>query len=500
MKRYWKALGWAAACWLMSAQAQAQSPDAVTSVFQPAAQQVAYTKLGADCVAPACGAPACEAGCGSAGCGEAGCGSAGCCNSGCNSGCCGNGCCSNSWFGCCNHGDPYQLFKFSPCRQKNGWKAGGWIIQTYTWNPSNPNNGFNGPVTWTDRSNQYQLSEAWMYFEKATDTGGCGFDIGGRVDGFFGSNSRFVTETGMETSGTGSGNPHWDTSRFYGFSLPNAYIETAYNNLKIKWGRFVSPIGYMTVGQGLNVFNTIPYTYQYGEPFTHTGALATWTASDKLVLGAGITKGWDNFDNQFNPHVGYLGTATYTNDNGTSFAWVGLTGPEASFSPTAANQNGFNGFSNRYYQSLVMTKPLTEKTTWVMQSDYGQQWNATATGNHARWYGLNNYLIYKHNDCWTWAANFEWWRDEEGFRTVTVGGPTGSGALRTAGLGGYAGNFYQVTMGPAWRPTANLMIRPNARYDWYGGDTGINPAFNLPFQDNKSSQQFILGTDVMVTF
>ena len=37
----------------------------------------------------------------------------------------------------------------------------GWLNQSYTWNPQNPPNGFNGPVTWTDRSNSYELNQAY---------------------------------------------------------------------------------------------------------------------------------------------------------------------------------------------------------------------------------------------------------------------------------------------------------------------------------------------------
>lgn len=516
MKRSLRALAWAAACWLLSAQAQAQSPSA-TGAYQPATQQVSYLANSGACTEAACDAaagPSCagDASCGmfdpSCGFGEPGCGNA------CGGGCCNNSCCRGSRIGgffdrispCCEHGDPWSLIKFNECRTQKGWKAGGWINQGFAWNPSNPANKFNGPVTWNDRSNEYQLTEAWMFVEKATDTGGCGWDIGGRIDTFFGSSARFVTETGWEVRGNNTFNPNTFTSKLYGLSTPNAYTEVAYNKLKVKIGRFVSPVGYMTVGTPLNIFTTLPYTYQYGEPFTHTGALATWNASDKLILGAGIHHGWDNFNSQFNPHLGYIGTSTYTFDSKSTLAWVGVISPEASFSPTSSGFNGVNGFSGRYFQTLVYTRPMTEKLTYVGQSDFGIQYNATATGDHARWYGLNQYLIYKVNDCWTWAIGGEWFRDEEGFRTVTVGAlQPGTNSYRTAPLGGYAGNFYQTTMGPAWRPNPNVMIRSNLRFDWYSGPASAGTSPNgtpapLPFDDNSSRNQGLWINDLTLFF
>jgi hypothetical protein len=504
MKRSLRALAWAAACWLMSAQAQAESPNTAIRPVSYNLAAGACTDATCDAAAPGCAGeascaadPSCKYFDPSCAVGEATCGSGGCCSNSCNF--------FDRISPCCEHGDPWSLIKFSKCRQDRGWKAGGWVNGSFAWNPSNPANKFNGPVTWNDRSNEGHLNEAWLFVEKATNTGGCGWDIGGRVDTFYGSNARFVTETGREVRGNNTFAPNWFTSKLYGVSLPNAYVETAYNNLKVKWGSFVSPVGYMTVGTPLNIFTTLPYTYQYGEPFTHTGALATWTASDKWTLGGGVIRGWDNFNGQFNPHLGYLGTTTRTFDNGNTLAWVGVLSPEASFSPTSSGFNGANGFSTRYFQTLVYTRLLTEKLTHVIQSDFGMQYNATATGDHARWYGLNQYLIYKANDCWSWAIGGEWFRDEEGFRTVTVGAPTNTGSFRTAPLGGYAGNFWQTTMGPAWRPNPNLMIRSNLRFDYYGGPASAGTAPGgapapLPFDDNSSRSQSLWINDITFFF
>ena len=86
--------------------------------------------------------------------------------------------------------------------------SGGWLAQGYTWNPYRPVDKFNGPMTWMDRANEYQLNELYWYFGKAADTGGCGFDYGYRVDLLYGTNYRWDTAAGLETD--------WNSGQFYG--------------------------------------------------------------------------------------------------------------------------------------------------------------------------------------------------------------------------------------------------------------------------------------------
>ena len=376
-----------------------------------------------------------------------------------------------------------------------GWKLGGNLAQSYTMNFNNPSNRFNGPVTWTDRANDYELNQFWLYAEKATDTSKKDWDFGGRADVLYGTNARLTTESGLET-------PHLDGPGIYGLAIPQFYAEMAYKKLKVKVGHFISPIGYFTVDTTQNFFSTIPYTYQWGEPFTHTGAMATYQFTDEFVVSSGLIRGWDNFAGG-NHQLGNLTTWAYTFKDKSNLAQVIVASQEP---------NAFNQYTQRYYQSLVYTKPIDDNWTWVSQSDFGTQRNATVNGKQANWYGYNNYLYYKVNDKWTWGANFEWWRDEEGYRVASflpssfpsgiTGAPTGVPASVLPG--GYAGNFYQTTVGPRWYPTGkpNFFIRPNFRYDWYSGqfDTTVNPGGVKPYGDGNKNSQALFITDVCITF
>lgn len=376
------------------------------------------------------------------------------------------------------------------CFKSHNVKIYGNLVQSMTFNFQGPRDKFNGPVTWTDRSNEYQMNQLWIGMEKATDTSKNDWDWGGRIDMNYGTSSRLFTESGFE--------PHnYYGQAFYGLAFPNAYGEVAYKKLKVKIGRFVSPIGYFTVNTVDNFFNTIPYTYQWGEPFTHTGIWASYAANDNFLVTGGVIRGWDNFDNS-NPHLGYLGTWGYTWQDKSNLTHVIIYSlePNANFD-----------FTPRYYQSLVYSKPITEKWVYVGQSDLGVQKNALASGKTAYWYGLNQYLYYAFSEKLTFGLNFEWWRDEEGYRVAGFlpsnlpSGITSDARGWSPNHFGYDGNFYQITIGPKWFPTAskNVFIRPNFRFDWFQGSVN-NPDGLKPYDDGGKNYQTLFVTDVVLLF
>jgi len=213
--------------------------------------------------------------------------------------------------------------------------------------------------------------------------------------------------------------------------------------------------------------------------------------------------------------LGYVGSWAYTFADKSNLAHVVFLSQE----PTAnIAVPGHAVFTQRYYQSLVYTKPINDNWTYVGQTDFGTQRDATfLNGKRANWYGVNQYLYYKINDKWTWGGNFEWWRDEEGYRVASFLPGPGPNHMAPSGItgnmngvpanalpGGYAGNFFQTTVGPRWYPTGkpNFFVRPNFRYDWYSGgfDTNVNPGMLKPYSDGAKNQQALFVTDVCIIF
>lgn len=379
--------------------------------------------------------------------------------------------CDSCYSDCCSD-EPWTLFDCE-CLDCHGITIGGWIAQSFAWNPDDPANRFNGPVTFLDRSNEYQMNQLYLTLAKDADTGGCGFAAGGRIDLLYGTDWRFTPALGLELNTDGTRNWNQD-HRFYGLAMPQAYAEFAYNDLSVKVGHFYTIIGYEVVTAPDNFFATHAYTMQYGEPFTHTGALATYALSDNVSVMGGITRGWDNWEDT-NDDLDFLGGVTLSNDNGGSVAFAITTGDY-----DAA------GDLNRTMYSIVLSQEVGD-WTGVLQHDRGWDDEGVSATQDAEWYGLNGYLFYTINDCWSAGTRVEWFRDDDGVRVFS----------QSTDSTGFAGNFYEISAGLNWRPNANVLIRPECRWDWY---EGITPGGQRPYDDGTDSSQFLLATDVIVTY
>jgi hypothetical protein len=175
----------------------------------------------------------------------------------------------------------------------SGIKVGGWLSQGFTWNPDRPDNRFNFPMTFNDRSNEYQLNQLYFFAEKPVKTDGCSWDCGGRIDVLLGTDYYFTTSTGWETNDDGTQN--WNSedgprrqfgdARMYGIAVPQLYAEVYApigHGWDIKLGHFYTPMGYETVTSTGNFFYSHAYTHQYFEPFTHWGVMGTTNCTDSL--------------------------------------------------------------------------------------------------------------------------------------------------------------------------------------------------------------------------
>jgi Putative beta-barrel porin-2, OmpL-like. bbp2 len=378
---------------------------------------------------------------------------------------------------------------FNCCRIKNcGASLTGWVNGGIMLNGDNPDSHFNGPTTFTDRD-EGQLDQLYMVYEKTAEANNCGLFIGGRVDYFWGNDYYFTTSAGLDGSRRGNVARWNDDDTFrYGSSLPQAYAEVDYNDLKIKLGHFYTPIGYETVPAKDNFFVTHSYTMQYGEPFSHTGLLATKPINDNLTWSAGIVEGWNTFD--ADTRAAFLGGLTYTVKDKSTLTFMLTTGDDST-----VNLPGINPVANRTMYSLVWNATLNSRLTYVAQHDLGvQQDAATLQGTDtAEWYGLNQYLFYKLNCKWTAGVRFEWFRDDDGFNVTGLrpGNPL---------VGNFfAGNFYETAIGLNYKPNGNFTIRPEVRYDsFHPGNAQVGS--QNPFDDNNSQHQFLYGIDAIVQF
>ncbi len=278
-----------------------------------------------------------------------------------------------------------------PCFfQQHNIDMGGWIEQGITFNNLRPADRFNGPNLTNDRDREYQLNQAWLYFNRPTNTDGCGWDLGGRVDVDYGTDWRFGQCFGLE-------NRFDDPNSFYGLVLPQFYMEVAVNDLTVKMGHFATFTSYEVVPAPMNFFYSHSYLMSgYFDPVLVTGLQADYNLGHGWKASGGINRGWQEFEDPTNTW-NFLGGLKWTSDSKKqTLSVMADTGP----------QLGFTGLHERDSCYIVYTNQFTEKLQYATQIDVGQEKNGSfvTPGQNANWYGLEEVLIYKLNPKWSAGA------------------------------------------------------------------------------------------------
>lgn len=400
---------------------------------------------------------------------------------------------------CCNFLDQFLLNNspIYPSMSSQRIRMGGWLDQGFTGNPQKPANKSNLPVTFNDRSNEYQMNQLYLFMERPVDFGGDEMDWGFRGDLLYGTDYFYTTATGLETNTDGSA--HWnssngprtnggDTYAMYGLAMPQLYAELYIpwlSGVSVKAGHFYTPIGYEKVTAPDNFFYSHSYTMQYGEPFTHTGVLATFQVSDQLQLLAGVARGWDAWEDP-DDDAELLAGIGWTSSNEETSVNVALSSGD--------QDNNASATANRTIISFVLSHEFSDCLTYVFQSDFGIQDNGRINNQFqvvpAKWYSINQYLYYDVSETLAWGARFEWFRDQDFSRVLQLPAPIAEG-----------GNYFELTVGANWRPHPCVTVRPELRFDW--SDTrSTSPFLNVqgPYRGFQEDYQVLLGGDVIIRF
>lgn len=299
-----------------------------------------------------------------------------------------------------------------------------------------------GGAAFNNRPHNLALHQQWLYAEKVAD-GSNGWDWGFRADFMYGIDAD-------DTQAFGNNPGNWDFENgwdrgSYGFAMPQLYGEIAFGDWSIIAGHFYTLLGYEVVTAPDNFFYSHAFTMYNSEAFTHTGMLATYQASDNVEVYAGWTLGWDTGFNQRNGGSSFLGGIS-----------VGLTDDlTATFITTIGN---FGDIGDGYSHSIVLDWALTDRINYVFQSD-------VLRADVYDTVGLNQYLFYTINDCWKVGGRAEWWKED--------------------GI-----SMHALTAGVNYRPTQNLVLRPEIRYQWAPSDAN-------PLDTNRKA---IFGVDAILTY
>jgi len=345
--------------------------------------------------------------------------------------------------------DPWKLFS----QPIAGFNVGGWTSVGY--------HAYANPFSFNTYPKRLQLGQQWFYAEKVAD-GSNGLGLGGRVDYLYGTDAPDTQSFGIANNHWDNG---WDNGAQYGHALPQAYAEVAYGDMSVKLGHFFTIVGNEVVAATGNFFYSRQFTFYNAEPFTHTGALTTYKVSDDTQLFNGYVMGWDSgFEDNGDAYIG--GVKTKVNDRWT-FLWNSVLG-------RFGEAKSFNAGERGGIQNVMLIGSLTDKLTYISQTDYLYTQNASGiTARNS--FGNINYLIYQLNDRWALGQRFEWFN------------------FSGSGFGGAQNDdLYNYTAGVNYRAHANLLFRPEVRWVWDKNRYGFN-------EDNAGSQA-ALGGDVVFTF
>ena len=370
-------------------------------------------------------------------------GMAGDCVGGCEDGC--------GLFGGCGllsgeSGDAFDLGT-SLFGEDSGWDVGGWVQAGYT-------NKSDGVLN--TRPDALNVHQTWIYLEKVAD-GSKGLDWGARVDAMYGLD-------GENTQAFGNNPGRWDFANGFDHgafhsAIPQAYGVLAYDKLSVKLGHFYTPAGYEVVPATGNFFYSHAFTWNFTEPFTHTGALATYTASDEVTLYGGWVAGWDTGFDAFNNGSAVIGGATVKATDDISVSYIGTVG-----------NLGKIGDGNSHH--IVATAALTDKLNYALSSDITRTNAGVFGGTTFHSVSAANYLIYNLTDKVGVGGRAEW--------------------IKLDGV-----SYYETTVGVNVKPTPNFILRPEVRHQWSPGadKAGGNNPIGLPTTDDT-----IVGIDAILTF
>lgn len=323
---------------------------------------------------------------------------------------------------------------------------GGWTQFGYT-------SGSTG--LFNDQDGSVRNNQTWLYFEKPVDSSE-GFDYGFRVDAMYGSDAQ-------DTQAFGNPPGNWDFDDYFnhgddGFAVPQAYIELAYKDVSVKAGHFYTLVGYEVVTAPDNFFYSHAFTMYLNEPFTHTGALLTYSGFENVTLYGGWTAGWDTGFDRNNGGSNFLGGFSVT-----PLDWI-----TATYITTAGN---LGAIGDGYSHSIVVDTAILENLNYVFQSDFiTTNEDVLGSGEDYEAYGINNYLFYALHDMVGLGLRGEWWQAD-------------------------GTDYFGITGGVNLKPLPNLTFRPELRYQFGPGDSDANPA-GLP----NMGENAIFGMDAIITF
>jgi hypothetical protein len=366
--------------------------------------------------------------------------------------------------------------------KKSRLKIYGWFDPSY--NASTSRNS-NVPLSYSIVPNQLELSQVILIMERTINTVQQDeFQFGFKFTNLYGIDYRYTTAKGYFSDQLLKHNHlyGWDPLQMY----IDLYFPHVAQGMVVRAGRYISPIDIEAQLSPENYLYTHSLMYTY-DPYTFTGVQFITALNDQWTLTVGAHAG-----NDMAPWT------TSSQANGEILLkWVAKDGKDSLY-------GGLDSIGHGYYQNqhddlqvlaLTWSHKFTEKCHTLTEGYFIWERNALVggtvtdgtpqpyfegTGPGAKLPGLSysigvvNYTAYKLTDKSYFVARSDVLNDPSGYRT------------------GYAGSFFEHTLGITYHPTNWLSIRPEVRFDYTNGVKA--------YDNGTRREQFTFSTDFIIKF
>lgn len=339
--------------------------------------------------------------------------------------------------------------RFGSALDEHRVSVSGWTDLSFT---ASTDRHSNLPMGFNYLANDFALQQNWLRVERAVDEKAHTPTWGFRSDTILpGTDYRFTIARGLFdgqlTANNGMPNRYGiDPVQFYG----ELYLPNVGRGLDVKFGRFFCQYGAENIDTTQNALLSRAYNFIYN-PFTHTGLLTTLKLSDSWSVQNGIVTGSDVF-------IAPEANPTYCG----SVKWAPPEGKDSVLFAVILGKGRYDSarsFSNPEVFDLLYTHKFSDDLSYTLDATYSFQTGVPNTGFVNNW-AVVQYLTYRFSKKVSATARLEFFDDPQGFKT------------------GFRGLYTAATTGVTYKPTPNLWLRPELRFD--------NNADSRPFEGKPS--------------
>jgi hypothetical protein len=384
---------------------------------------------------------------------------------------------------------------------------GGHVDVGITGNSSTPGDDINFGNPFNDRANEVMLNGVALTLQRPTDSSAKTPDIGFKLQGVYGDDSRYTQLIGEFNDQTHAREQ---------FDIVEAHVDAHLPYLTA--GGLEAHIGILPTLEGLevmdptgNFFYSHSYLFDFGIPLKYTGIMTETHLSPLVDLYLGLDSGVNTF----------VGGGGGKNDDIIHFhGGVGLNfktvtvlattqiGPEDTGLPGPGDIHS----KYRYVNDVNAIWKINDKLTSSSDVNYVYDDGFKAAG-----YGVLEYVTYVINPMVTIGLRGELWRDDKNFYVAGFVGPNDfinfEGGYAPTQYGVLGGNFGQattygeITLGLNVKPQGlpkqvdGLTFRPEIRYDSaVQADGGFKPFIPTWAGVGTKSDQVTFAIDIVAPF